>query len=101
MPGTISRTGEKVIVAGSSRSSNLMVQFTPIDTEIKIGDIVTTSGVAGRFKSNIPIGKVVSITKDPEKEFGDIDVKAFENLDNLSDVILIWDYQPSIETENE
>ncbi len=78
-----------------------MVQFTPIDTEIKIGDIVTTSGVAGRFKSNIPIGKVVSITKDPEKKFSDIDVKAFENLDNLSDVILIWDYQPSIETENE
>lgn len=101
VPGTISRTGEKVIVAGSSGSSNLMVQFTPIDTEIKIGDIVTTSGVAGRFKSNIPIGKVVSITKDPEKKFSDIDVKAFENLDNLSDVILIWDYQPSIETENE
>tara|TARA_B100000214_G_C23967494_1_gene628494 strand:+ start:1230 stop:2081 length:852 start_codon:yes stop_codon:yes gene_type:complete len=102
VPGNISRTGEKVIVAGSSGGeSNLLVQFTPIDTDIKVGDIVTTSGVAGRFKSNIPIGKVISITKDPEKKFSDINVKAFENLDNLSDVILIWDYKPSIETNNE
>ena len=101
VPGNISRTGEKVIVAGTSGSSDLMVQFTPIDTDIKVGDIVTTSGVAGRFKSNIPIGKVISIEKDPEKKFSDINVKAFENLDNLSDVILIWDYQPSNEANNE
>lgn len=101
VPGNVSRTGEKVIVAGSDNSSNLMIQFTPIDTDIKVGDIVTTSGVAGRFKSNIPIGKVISVTKDPEKKFSDINIKAFENLDNLSDVILIWDYQPSMETSNE
>ena len=101
VPGNISRTGEKVIIAGSSGDYDLMIQFTPIDTDIKVGDIITTSGVAGRFKSNIPIGKVVSIKKDPEKKFSEIDVKAFENLNNLSDVILIWDYQPSTETENE
>ena len=101
VPGNISRTGEKVIVAGSSGDNDLMIQFAPIDTDIKVGDIITTSGVAGRFKSNIPIGKVASITKDPEKKFSVIDVKPFENLNNLSDVILIWDYQPSIETKNE
>ena len=101
VPGNISRTGEKVIVAGSNGDNDLMIQFAPIDTDIKVGDIITTSGVAGRFKSNIPIGKVVSITKDPEKKFSDIDVKSFENLDNLSDIILIWDYQPSTETKNE
>ena len=101
VPGNVSRTGEKVIVAGSDSDNNLMIQFTPIDTDIKVGDIVTTSGVAGRFKSNIPIGKVISVTNDPEKKFSDITIKAFENLDNLSDVILIWDYRPSIETSNE
>ena len=101
VPGNISRTGEKVIVAGSNGDNDLMIQFAPIDTDIKVGDIITTSGVAGRFKSNIPIGKVVSITKDPEKKFSAIDVKSFENLDNLSDIILIWDYQPSTETKNE
>ena len=101
VPGNISRTGEKVIVAGSNGDNDLMIQFAPIDTDIKVGDIITTSGVAGRFKSNIPIGKVVSITKDPEKKFSAIDVKSFENLDNLSDIILIWDYQPSTESKNE
>ena len=101
VPGNISRTGEKVIVAGSNGDNDLMIQFAPIDTDIKVGDIITTSGIAGRFKSNIPIGKVVSITKDPEKKFSAIDVKSFENLDNLSDIILIWDYQPSTETKNE
>ena len=84
VPGNISRTGEKVIVAGSNGDNDLMIQFAPIDTDIKVGDIITTSGVAGRFKSNIPIGKVVSITKDPEKKFSTIDVKSFENLDKYT-----------------
>lgn len=101
VPGNISRTGEKVIIAGSKNDDDLMIQFTPIDTEIKVGDIVTTSGVAGRFKANIPIGKVTAVTKDPEKKFSDISVKAFENLNNLSDVILIWDYKPSTEMKDE
>ena len=94
VPGVVNRTGEKVIIAGENKDNELLIQFTPLDTTVEEGDIVTTSGVAGRFKSKIPIGKVTSVVKDPEKKFSEIKIKTFENLSNISDVILIWDYKP-------
>ena len=94
VPGVVNRTGEKVIIAGENKDNELLIQFTPLDTTVEEGDIVTTSGVAGRFKSKIPIGKVTSVVKDPEKKFSEIKMKTFENLSNISDVILIWDYKP-------
>ena len=103
VPGVVNRTGEKVIIAGENKDNELLIQFTPLDTTVEEGDIVTTSGVAGRFKSKIPIGKVTSVVKDPEKKFSEIKIKTFENLSNISDVILIWDYKPISEedTNNE
>ncbi len=101
VPGVVNRTGEKVIIAGSNEDDQLIIEFAPIDSTIEIDDIISTSGIAGRFKSKIPIGKVVFVEKDPEKKFSRIKVKSFENLGNLSDVILIWDYKPSIEEKSE
>tara|TARA_Y100001970_G_scaffold36007_1_gene44499 strand:+ start:1801 stop:2649 length:849 start_codon:yes stop_codon:yes gene_type:complete len=101
VPGIINRTGEKVIIAGNTEDGQLKVEFAPVDTPIEVDDIVSTSGIAGRFKSKIPIGKVIFIEKDPEKKFSSISVEPFENLNNLSDVILIWDYKPSVEEKNE
>ena len=99
VPGVVNRTGEKVIIAGENKDNELLIQFTPLDTTVEAGDIVTTSGVAGRFKSKIPIGKVISVVKDPEKKFSEIKIKTFENLSNISDVILIWDYKPISEED--
>ena len=99
VPGVVNRTGEKVIIAGENKDNELLIQFTPLDTTVEEGDIVTTSGVAGRFKSKIPIGKVISVVKDPEKKFSEIKIKTFENLSNISDVILIWDYKPISEED--
>ena len=99
VPGVVNRTGEKVIIAGENKDNELLIQFTPLDTTVEEGDIVTTSGVAGRFKSKIPIGKVTSVVKDPEKKFSEIKMKTFENLSNISDVILIWDYKPISEED--
>ena len=99
VPGVVNRTGEKVIIAGENKDNELLIQFTPLDTTVEEGDIVTTSGVAGRFKSKIPIGKVTSVVKDPEKKFSEIKIKTFENLSNISDVILIWDYKPISEED--
>ena len=99
VPGVVNRTGEKVIIAGENKDNELLIQITPLDTTVEEGDIVTTSGVAGRFKSKIPIGKVTSVVKDPEKKFSEIKIKTFENLSNISDVILIWDYKPISEED--
>ena len=95
VPGEINRTGEKVIVSGTKDKNKLEIDFLAVNTDIREGDIVSTSGLGERFKAKIPIGKVISVEQDPEKEFSKIEINSFENLENLTDLILIWDYKPN------
>ena len=98
VPGEINRTGEKVIVSGTKDKNKLEIDFLDVNTDIRVGDIVSTSGLGERFKAKIPIGKVTFIEQDPEREFSEIEIKSFENLENLTDLILIWDYKPNMNT---
>ena len=100
VPGEVNRTGEKVIISGSRDNDQLTINYAPVDTTIEKGDVISTSGIAERFKPKIPIGKVTLIEKDSEKRFSKIEIEAFENLNNLSELILIWDYKP-VESKKE
>ena len=59
-----------------------------------IGDVISTSGLANRFKAKIPIGTVVKKTSNRDKDFSEIEIKPFEKVGRMSELILIWDYKP-------
>ncbi len=99
IPSQITRTGEKVIVKGKEKSNELDIPFAPMDMDLKLGDVITTSGMADRFKPNIPIGKISAIDNDKEKKFAKITVVPNENIGNSSELILIWDYKPNTKNE--
>jgi len=94
VPAQITRTGEKLIVSGMGRDDKLRVSYAPLNMDIKIGDIVATSGIANRFKLNIPIGKISDVIYNQDKNFVEAIVVPYENIGNIAELILIWDYIP-------
>ena len=99
IPAQITRTGEKIIIKGKDKSNELDIPFAPINMDLKLGDVISTSGMANRFKANIPIGKISSINNDKEKKFAEVTVSSYENIGNSSELILIWDYKPKEKNE--
>ena len=99
IPAQITRTGEKIIIKGKDTSNELDIPFAPINMDLKLGDVISTSGMANRFKANIPIGKISSINNDKEKKFAEVTVSSYENIGNSSELILIWDYKPKEKNE--
>jgi rod shape-determining protein MreC len=94
VPAQITRTGEKLIVSGMGRDDKLRVSYAPLNMDIKIGDVVATSGIADRFKLNIPIGKISDVIYNQDKNFIEAIVLPYENIGNIAELILIWDYIP-------
>ena len=99
IPAQITRTGEKIIIKGKDKSDELDIPFAPINMDLKLGDVISTSGMASRFKPNIPIGKISSINNDKERKFASVTVSPYENIGNSSELILIWDYKPKENNE--
>ena len=98
VPGQINRTGEKLIVSGSRENGKLVVNYANTNSDIKKGDIISTSGIGNRFKPMIPIGEITEVSNDLDMEFKKVEIDPFENPENMPELILIWDYIPKENT---
>ena len=90
VPATISRTGKQVIVKGRSQDDLLEVSFTD-DTDIKSGDLIVTSGQAGRFIESLNIGRIVQIEMNEGERFAKVLVDPSEYIENINEVIVTPD----------
>lgn len=60
IPVLIERTRTRGILSGDNTSAPKLI-FTPLGADIKVNDMVVTSGVSGIFPAGLPIGKVSAI----------------------------------------
>jgi rod shape-determining protein MreC len=93
------RVGESGIsgIAQGDDKNGMIVKFIPRWSEVKIGDIVKSSGLDNIFFPNIPVGKVVDVkTLDRYKV---AQVKIFAKLEEPSIFFLISDPTPYLTTD--
>lgn len=90
VPAVITRTGKQVIIKGRAQDDLLEIYFTD-DTDIKSGDLVVTSGEAGRFIASLNIGKIVEITMNDGERFATVVVEPTEHVNKINEVIVTSD----------
>ena len=90
VPAIITRTGKQVIIKGRSQDDLLEISFTD-DTDIKSGDLIVTSGQAGRFISSLNIGRIVKIKMNEGERFAEVVVEPSEYRKNINEVIVTPD----------
>jgi len=84
------RNGMRAIVMGDSYTGKLRLMYVPKTADIKEGDIFITSGLGDRFPEGYPVGKVLSVSKDPTDQFAIIYLQASAHLDSSRQVLLVW-----------
>ena len=90
VPAIITRTGKQVIIKGRSQDNLLEISFTD-DTDIKSGDLIVTSGQAGRFIASLNIGRIVEIEMNEGERFAEVVVEPSEYIENINEVIVTPD----------
>jgi rod shape-determining protein MreC len=90
VPAIITRTGKQVIIKGRSQDDLLEISFTD-DTDIKSGDLIVTSGQAGRFIASLNIGRIVKIDMNEGERFAQVLVEPSEYIENINEVIVTSD----------
>jgi len=77
------------IIKGTALSSELIMDNIPLNLEIRPGEMVLTSGQGGIFPKGIPIGYVVSVTKDPSGLVQVAKVRTYVDFDRLEEVFIL------------
>jgi rod shape-determining protein MreC len=96
VPAIIARTGQQVIVKGDRQTNMMEISFLKNEDDIQKGDLIVTSGQAGRFIPSIKIGRVKDIVKNEGERFSKVTLMPLENVNDMNEVIITTD-----ESEND
>lgn len=91
LPVQINRTGVRTIVEGTGDLERLSLRHVSNTTDIRIGDLLVSSGLGQRFPVGYPVAVVEQITHDPGEPFAAIIARPMAQLDSSRNVLLIFD----------
>ncbi len=90
IPVRIVRNDIRAVVSGTGRPDELVITNLPRNSNVKVGDLLVTSGLGGKFPSGYPVGRVVDYIPDNGTGFAEVRARPVERLSRLRFVLLIW-----------
>ena len=90
LPVQVNRNGLRAIAKGTGNQTRLEVPHLPNNADIKVGDLLVTSGLGCVFPVGYPVATVVEINIDPSLPFAEVLAEPIAELDRSSEVLLVW-----------
>ncbi|AWN14377.1 rod shape-determining protein MreC [Salinisphaera sp. LB1] len=90
IPVQINRTGLQTIAQGTGSSETLTLPFLPNNADVKVGDLLVSSGLGGRYPANYPVAKVTRVVHRPGQEFLSVTARPTAHLDRGREALLVW-----------
>jgi rod shape-determining protein MreC len=99
LPVQVNRNGLRTLAVGTGNPALLELRFIPTSADIIEGDIVSTSGLGGRFPTDYPVARVTKIDRIPGEPFANIEAEPLAYLDRSREVLLVVTKEPEVITE--
>jgi len=93
IPVEINRTGLRTIASGSGTKNTLTLPYLPHNADIKVGDLLTTSGLGGIFPTGYPVATVSKLATLPGEAFMHAEAKTIAKIDSTRNILLVWSKQ--------
>jgi rod shape-determining protein MreC len=90
LPVEVNRNGLRTIAVGTGEIDRLELPYLANNADIRVGDLLVTSGLGGTFPSGYPVAIVNAVTRIPQQQFADITATPAAALDQVREVMLIW-----------
>ncbi len=90
LPVQNNRNGVRTILQGKGDPAELDLLHIPNNTDIKVGDLMITSGLGDRFPPNYPAATVTDVEIRPGEPFARVVAKPTAELDTSREVLLVW-----------
>ena len=90
LPVQLNRNGLRFIVQGAGRYSSVNVMHVPDTADIREGDLLTTSGLAGRVPPGYPVARVTEVFHDPGQPFARVTAEPMAQLQRSRHFLLLF-----------
>ena len=90
LPIQVNRNGLRAIAKGTGSQTRLEIPHLPNNADIKVGDLLVTSGLGCIFPVGYPAAVVVEINIDPSLPFAEVFAEPIADLYRSREVLLVW-----------
>lgn len=90
VPVQVVRNGLRTIAVGSGETDVLILPYLPIQSDIREGDQLVTSGLGGVFPAGHPVAAVISVERSGGSPLAEVRAKPLAALDRDREVVFVW-----------
>jgi rod shape-determining protein MreC len=95
IPVQVNRNGIRSIAEGTGESNKLSLPYLTVESDVKPGDLLVSSGLDGIFPAGYPVATVSKVERNPAETFALVEAKPLAQLDRDREVLLLWAETPS------
>ncbi|MBV6422780.1 MAG: Cell shape-determining protein MreC [Steroidobacteraceae bacterium] len=90
VPVQVLRSGLRTIAVGQGNSGVMTLPYLPVNSDIKVDDLLVTSGLGGVFPAGYPVARVTDVGRDPGQPLAQVHAQPLAAIDRDREVSLVW-----------
>lgn len=90
IPVRVARNNIRTIASGSGQFDELILEHLAHSADIKVGDMLVSSGLGNIFPEGYPVARISSILRDESRPFAQVRATPIAQLDRLKYLLLLW-----------
>lgn len=91
MPVELIRNGLRTVALGMGDVTRLDLPFLPNSVDIRVGDLLISSGLGDAFPSGYPVARVTRVERRPGEPFARVEAEPTAALNRTREVLLVWE----------
>jgi rod shape-determining protein MreC len=89
-PVELVRNGLRSIAVGAGNTNELLLPYLAVNSDVKPGDLLVTSGLGGVYPAGYPVAVVTGIKRDPVLLLAQVRARPLATLTRDREVMLVW-----------
>lgn len=90
IPVQVNRTGLQTVALGRGDGTSLSLPFLPGNADVKVGDLIVSSALGGRFPAGYPVGRIAELRYQAGEHFMEAIAYPAAHLQQTREALLVW-----------
>jgi rod shape-determining protein MreC len=94
IPVQITRNSLRSIAVGSGNSGELLLPYLAINSDVKSGDLLVSSGLGGVFPAGLPVARISGVRRETNQLLAQVRAQPLASIDRDREVMLL-EFEPT------
>lgn len=95
IPVQVNRNGIRSVAIGTGNLNQLELSSLPNNSDVKVDDLLVSSGLGTRFPKGYPVARVTEVEVDPGRPFASVKAAPLAELNRSQQVLLVRGDEPA------